>query len=169
MALAVGFAVAAVLGVSDALPSDILVALRPMERLTQEDQSIIIDNPPTGVARGIQLGLLGLLFGGVPAAILATALAARRRNRERGWSGDWGKVFFAGFVFQLSSLVFTAFLLLVLLWAAYDSEAQAKEVVSFGGPLLLSVVCGIWGLRSWRALQLDVQTPATITPYQRPG
>ena len=170
MALAVSVALAAIFGISDALPGEILVALRPVDERSEDRGVIIVGNSVTGAARGFQLGLLSLLLGGVPAAILGTALAARRPNRERRWSGTWGNVFLAGFVFQLSSVAFTAFLLVLLLWAAYDSAAHVEEVVSFAGPLLLGVVCGLWGLRSWRNLQLQVQqTPATIAPYEGGG
>ncbi len=99
MALVVGLAVAAVLGVADVLPGDVLRSLTPLApvaRNTQGLELIHIDGPTTGVARGIQLGLLGLLFGGIPAAILSTALARWRRHRERNWSGDWGNVFLVG-------------------------------------------------------------------------
>ena len=174
MALAVSGALAAILGISDILPGEVLVALKPVERVVHpsEDSGLIIhvDSPPTGVERGIQLGLVGLLLGGVPVAILGTALAARRSNRGRRWSRAWGSVFRAGFVFQLSSLVFTAFLLVLGLWLSYDASATAREILAFAGPLLFGVVCGLWGVRSWRVLQLQLQElPLTIAPHEGAG
>ena len=71
----------------------------------------------------------------------------------------------AGFVFQLSSLTYTAFLLVLLLWFAGDHAAHNEDVLSFGGPLLLSTVCSIWGLRAWRALQFEVhESQPRVTP-----
>lgn len=157
MVFAVGFAMTAVFGISDALPSEILAALRPVQQpVLKPDVIVIVHRPPTGVARGIQLGLLALLLGGVPAAIAARVLTGRRQGRERRWSGGWGSAFLAGFVFQLSSLMLTAFLLVLLLWLAWDHAAHAEDVLWFGGPLLLSSACSIWGLRWWRALQFQV-------------
>jgi hypothetical protein len=171
LALAVGFAVVTMLEAAEALPRDIPLAFRSAQRSTAAGDLIVhCSFVPTDVTRGVQLGLLGFLFGGVPAAIFGAVLSARRHTRENGWSGDWEKVFRAGFVFQLTSLALTAFLLVLLLGAAYDSAAPAKDVVPFVGPLLLSVLCGAWGLRSWRGLQLGVrQTMPTISVQERAG
>ena len=174
MALAVSCALAAILGVSDLLPGEVLKALTPVERveLPSEDGGfniIRVTPEATGVARGIGIGLLSLLLGGVPVAILGTALAARQSNRGR-WPRAWGNVFLAGFVFQLSSVVFTAFLLVLLPWLAHDTSATAWEMLAFAGPLLVGVVCGLWGVRSWRVLQLQLQElPLTIAPHEGAG
>jgi hypothetical protein len=168
MALAVSYAGAAILGVSDVLPGELQVALTPVERVEHPSEDgginiVRVDPAPTGVSAGIQLGLIGLLLGGVPVAIVGTVLAAS--NRGRRWSRTWGSVFLAGFVFQLSSVVFTAFLLILLLWLAY--EATAWEILAFAGPLLFGVVCGLWGVRSWRVLQHQLQElPLTIAPHE---
>ncbi len=173
MALAVSYAVAAILGISGILPAEVLVALKPVEQRIERASYwniVRVDPAATGVAAGINWGLLGLLLGGVPVAILGTALAARRSNRGRRWSRAWGNVFLAGFVFQLSSVVFTAFLLVLGLWLAYAVSATALEILAFAGPLLFGVVCGLWGVRSWRVLQLQLQElPLTIAPHEGAG
>jgi hypothetical protein len=70
----------------------------------------------------------------------------------------------------LSSVVFTAFLLVPLLWAAYDAAPDAQELVASGGLLLFGVACGLWGMRSWRVLQLQVrETALTIAPRHGGG
>jgi ABC-type glucose/galactose transport system permease subunit len=91
-----------------------------------------------------------LLFGGVPAAFLAGGLAAF--NRTTRWGSGWSNLFFAGLVFQLSSVAFTAFLLILVMWAWWTSTADVKDVVAFGGPLVFALLCGAWGIRSWRAV-----------------
>jgi hypothetical protein len=175
VALAVSYAVTAILGISDTLPGEVLGIFRPVEQPSEDARHIIIhvDGVPTGVEAGFQLGFLSLLLGGVPAAILGWALAARQSNRDRHWSGTWGNVFLAGFVFQLSSVVFTAFLLVLLLWAASDSALDTLEIVGLACIVLVflfAVVCGLWGLRSWRVLQLQVRVTAlTIAPRHGAG
>jgi hypothetical protein len=64
IALATGFAVTTVLDVSDTLPGDIFTTLTRDEPPRDSGQLLIVDGPPTGVARGIQLALLGLLLVG---------------------------------------------------------------------------------------------------------
>jgi hypothetical protein len=152
---------------SETLPAEILQATKALERTPPDGDLIIVCGPPTGVGRGIQFGLLGLLLGGVPAAIVGATLSALRRTRETGWSGSWEQVFLAGLIFQLNSLAFTALLLGVVLLAAYDAAAQLHEVVSFVVPMTLSLGCGVWGMRSWRTLQGAVdRTSATISLRQ---
>jgi hypothetical protein len=170
--LAIGFAVADIAGVSEALPDEILVAFRPVERSSREGELIqICGFGPTGVASGIQLVVLSLLFGGLPLAVLAAVLPALQRTNRNRWSGGWDRLFLAGFVFQLSSLMITALIFVVVAWTAYEAEAPAAEIleiVPFLGFLLLTVLCGIWGVRSWRELQgAAEQTPVTISPRQR--
>ena len=152
IAVLVGFAAAAFVGISEALPTEVGTSLLPVRTDAHPGGFVIIDLPPSGVARGIQIGLLCLVLGGLPAAILAAALAKRPR-----WSAGWGTVFRAGLVFQLSSLALTAVILTMLLWAALVGDAETREVVSFGGPLVLSIGCGAWGLHSWRSLEFRVR------------
>ena len=46
-------------------------------------------------------------------------------------------------------------------------ELARAEIVAFTGPLLFGVVCGLWGVRSWRVLQFDVQEMAmTIASHE---
>jgi hypothetical protein len=174
MAVAVGLVVVAVLVVSDALPSEIVAALKPVERRTSASDEtgglviVHVDGVPTGVARGIQWGLLALFVGGVPAAIVAAALL-RWPSREAQWSQTWGTAFLAGFVFQLGSVVLTTFLLALILWAAYDLASEGPELILPAGLLLVAVATGIWGLRSWRILQLQVEPTPSMIPLGGPA
>ncbi len=167
IALATGFAVTTVLGVSDLLPEDILTTLTRHEPRRESGELIIIgDGPPTGVARGIQLGLIGLLLGGVPAAMLSAALVAFGRKSRQSWSGGWANVFLAGFVFQLSSLGFSTLLTVLLLFYARDDGFSA--IRSHLGFLGVSLLSGAAGMRFWRELQGSVHDePVRITPFQR--
>lgn len=168
LALAVGFALAAILDASDVLPGEIATVLTRADESRPEGMLTHCLCPPTGVARGIQLGLLMLLLGGLPAAIVACVLARPRSQHERRWSDGWGNVFLGGLVFQLSSVAFTAFVLFLLGWAALESAVHAEEVFSYGSVLVMSLVCGIPGLRAWRVLQFEVDEPLTsISVYLR--
>ena len=153
--LAASWFIAAVLSVSDVLQHDVSIALRPVER-AHEGMFMIVCGPPTGVAAGIQLGLAGLLFGGVPAALVAAGVTVFRRRHT--WSGAWENVFFAAFLFQLSSMALTLLLLVPVILFGYSTTDAA-----FGGMLRLSVLCNFWGLWLWRRLQLSVtEAPSTI-------
>jgi hypothetical protein len=164
LALGVGFAVAATLLASETLTCEIRHALTTLDKSAPSGDLIIVCGPPTGVGRGIQFGLLALLLGCMPAAILTAAFSAHRRTREKTWSAGWDEVFFAGLVFQLNSVAFTALLLVAILLAAHEAGAQADDVVSFAVPMTLSLGCGVWGVRSWRTLQGAVeQTSAMIS------
>ncbi len=54
--------------------------------------------------------------------MLSAALVAFGRKLRKPWSGGWANVLLAGFVFQLSSLGFTALLLGLLLLYARDFQ-----------------------------------------------
>ena len=120
-----------------------------------------VDTQPSGVGRGVQIGLACLFVGGAPAAMVAAALAKLGSRRGDGWKDDWDPVFFAGLIFQLSSLAFTGFLLATLLWAALSVSDGIPDAAPFGGVLLVSVLCGAWGVHSWRTLQLQVRRAST--------
>jgi hypothetical protein len=168
MALAVGFSVTAILRSADALPTEIIAALMSVEEPDPSGSFItIVDGAPTGVARGIQFGLFALVLGCVPAASLGAFL--RWYSRRTSWPRAWENAFLAGLVFQLSSLVFTAFLLVLLVWAAYDSGAQAEEVVWPVGLLFVGVLCGVWGVGSWRFLELQVPQAGSTIGINRPA
>lgn len=160
MGAAVVVAITGLLGARETLPSNIRTAWLSVERDSQFDVVGCIFGPPTGAARGIQIVLLCLLFGGPPSAGAAAFL---RRARSWTWTGPWANVFLAGFVFQLSSLAFTAFLLIVLLAIAPAPWSTDRfDVLLTGEALVLSIVCSIWGLRWWRALQLQVPHEDTV-------
>ena len=115
------------------------------------------------------MGLIGLLLGGVPAAMLSAALVAFGRKSRQRWSGGWANVFLAGFVFQLGSLGFTTLLLMLLLF--YARDGGLSTILSYGGGFLgVSLLSGAAGLRFWRELQVGVHDePVRIAPFQRAG
>jgi hypothetical protein len=166
--LAVGFAIVRVVDVSQPLPGDIRSALIPTERDDQLDLIHVDSFGLTGFVRGVQLAIFSFIFGGVPAAVFAVSLAAWRRIRNKAWSGNWENVFRAGFVFQVGSLLVTSLSFIGLVWAAYEGSASRSELLTIGGPLFLMVAGGIWGIRSWRALQGAVEPASTtVSLHQR--
>jgi hypothetical protein len=173
LALAVGVAIVSVLGVADALLTDIASVLGHRDLSASSNEFLILCSPPSDVGRGMALGLLALLFGGPPAAIVGTALAARQRTGRRERSEDWGAVLSGGFVFQLGSSMSTAFvLLLALAVAAEDVFVFGGRIVvdaaAFAGTLVLALAWSLWGLRSWCELQWTIpQAPTTILPRGR--
>ena len=163
LSLAAGFTIAALFERSGPLASDVRAVLtQPAEqREAGGDRGDLVlvhdrDVPPSGVWRGIQFGLLGLLLGGVPAACLAGALRWKITGTE-SFAG-WGSLFFAGFVFQLSSFALATFLLGLVIWATCGSADG--EVRKFAALLLVGVLSGGWGLRSWRVLQHQAEATA---------
>jgi len=161
MAFAVGLAVVAIVAVSRTLPAAIATGLAATAPAQDSGWLIIVHGPPTGVFRGVQLSLLCLLLGGVPAAILATVLGAWAGPLGRRWSAGWWNVFLGGFVFQLSNLVLSVFLLLVLYLTAPVSMTSV-DFLSIATPLSLNVVCSLWGLRLWRRLQAATCVAPTV-------
>ena len=161
VAFAVGFAMVAIVAVSGTLPAAIATGLTTTAPAHDSGWLIIVHSSPTGVLRGVQLSLLFLLLGGVPAAILATVLGAWPGLFGLRWSAGWWNVFLGGFVFQLSNLVLSLFLLLVLYLTAPVSMTSA-DFLLIAGPLILNVVCSLWGLRMWRRLQAATYDAPTV-------
>jgi hypothetical protein len=162
LALAAYLSVAAILGISDDLRVDVLSALKPVQTSAVLGMHIVIvDGSPDGVARGMQFGLLALLLGGVPIAIVGRVLAARWTSSDTPLSEDWRGVFLAGLIFQLNSVGLAVFLLVLLLWAMYDAVAYAEDVLWYGGALLAIAASGVWGLPAWRRLQGAAKPAAT--------
>ena len=163
VSLAAGVTVTTLVGVSDSVVRDTLTTLTRQEPPKKSTGDLVIVlRQPTGVGRGMQLALFGLLVGGVPAAILSATLVAFRRKSRRPWAGQWGNVFLAGLVFQLSSLGLTTILVVLLVWYAVDSSATAADVLPFGAFLGLSVLCGAAAVRFWRELQDSVHDGARV-------
>jgi hypothetical protein len=161
MGVAVAVAVAAMLGVTETLPSNVLLALTAVEEDTREGFMIVCTWRVPDTVQGMRFVLLGLLLGGVPAAILAALLRRTRANGQ--WSAEWGNVFRAGFVFQLNSLMLTTCVFCLVFVSAYSFADDRLALVATGEALLVSIACSIWGLRSWRALHLQVrELPMTL-------
>ena len=114
--------------------------------------------PPTGVARGIQLGLIALLFGGVPAAIVGWVLAARSSTRARPWSRAWGNAFLAGLVFPVEQPGTHRGPSRSAPLGRHTRATSARgRFCESTAPLLVWNLCGLWGLRCWRVLQHQAQ------------
>jgi hypothetical protein len=114
---------------------------------------VIVHGPPTGAARGIQIAILTILLGGVPAAILALVLGRRVDTHHHSWPAAWSQLFLAGFVFQLSNLLFSSlFFVVFALDVGLGTELDWQSVI-FTGVFLANVVCSAAALRSWRVLR----------------
>jgi len=163
LALAVGLTVAVITDHADRLRADVSSVLKAMETPVTADpyRFVEIHHPPQGVARGIQFGLLALLLGGVPMAVAGRVLL-RYGYRDRFGAAAWSGVFQAGLIFQLSSLGLSACLMGVLVWAAIESAADARELMPNAGPLLLIAGCSAWGAPAWRRLRDAVQ-PTSVS------
>jgi hypothetical protein len=159
-----GLAVAAVsgavafLGVSDVLPGDIAIALTPAvpARSPNGFDFMIVDGPPTGALRVVQVMLLGLLIGGIPSALTGRLLAARTERARAEWTSVWSGVFVAGFVFQLSSLVITAAMFLWIVGTLVEWWHWSTEATVVGLVLSCSIASSAFALRSWRVLLVSV-------------
>ena len=158
MAAAVAMAMAAVVDVSRTLPDDIVTTLIRQGPDPERNSLIIVCGSPTGAARGIQSGLIALLIGGAPAAMLATSLAAFSRRARHRWSATWAPLFLAGFAFQASSMAFSA----LLLTLAFLVDMVRGESLLF----LVNVVGGGIGLRCWLALRRNIREE-TLTVFAR--
>lgn len=156
----------AFLQTADTLAQDIRVTLTPVAASTTGRQLLvdeavddggldlmIVCGPPTGAARAVQLVLLIVLLGGIPASIVGRVMIARFSGASQ--QADLSGLFLAGFVFQLSNLVLTAFLLFGLTIAATDSFVEFEELLTWGVALALNILCGVPGLKSWHKLRLS--------------
>src|SRR5262245_51584535 len=121
---------AAILNSSDALPREIGIALRPIERLSAACCDLIIVDGPTVAGQGFQIGFVVFLLGGIPAAIASIVLAARTRRGRTRWREEWSQVFQAGFVFQACSFLcgFVLSALLLLAWALTAERSEERRV-----------------------------------------
>jgi hypothetical protein len=164
LALAVGLTVAAITGHEDRLRSDVSSVLKAIERPVAADTHLFVEihGRPQGVPRGIQFGLLALVLGGVPMAVIGRALL-RYSNPDRFVAAAWSGVFQAGLIFQLSSIGLSAFLVGVLVWAAIESADAAAELMPIAGPLSLIAGCGAWGASAWRGLRDAVQPASSVS------
>lgn len=156
IALAVGVAAASLLDVADVLPGHVATALRPLEPPASPPEGGITlchdcGVAPVGVARGMQVVLLLLLAGGLPAAVAAGLLAVSAGSQR--WSAGWEPVFRAGFLFQLNSVALSALLLALVVWGGWSFAEERQYLVPWGSWLLLSIVAGVPGLKAWRILQ----------------
>jgi hypothetical protein len=162
-AMGVAAAADAFLSGAESLAAAVRIALPhvPPPDTTGGIDLIHICFPYSDLIRGKQIALLALLVGGVPAAMIGAGLEAGVR---RPWSGAWATAFLAGLIFQVNSLVFTVFLLFLVAVPTTIFAPLAVAVATAGGILCL-IACNIWGLHSWRALQLAArETPPRVTP-----
>lgn len=168
VAIFVGFMITAMFDAVDPLRTDIALALTPIQRASLDAfNMMIVDDPPTGAARGMQLALFGVLIGGLPAALISVALAVATRRAEAYWHPGWGAIFQAALVFQLSSLIVSVLLFLLVTVATPLTDLRGVFSVAgvLGLALLVHAICAAFGVRSWRALQAATspEAPPRIT------
>ena len=168
LALVTGVTVAALTGQAERLRADVASVMKPIERAVRSDSLFVhIDTPPAGVARGMQLGLLTLLLGGVPVAIAGRVLL-RYSGGNRFAAESWSNVFHAGLVFQLSSVGLSAFFAGVLVWAGIDASAEPGEtMLPDAGALMVIAGCGAWAVPAWRRLRSAAEATHRLSVVSR--
>lgn len=165
VAISVGLMIFGMFDAVDPLRTDIALALTPIERERLDAFNMtIVDGPPTGAARGIQLALFGVLIGGVPAALISVGLAVATRRVEGHWRPAWAGIFQGALIFQTFSLIVSVFLFLLIIVTAplVDLGEAMSAVGGLALALLVSAICAAFGIRSWRALQ--AATPPELPP-----
>jgi hypothetical protein len=116
---------------------------------------------PDGTAWAIGLAVVALVVVGLPMAALGLLLSAITSRQEYGWPADWGYVFRAAFVVQVSSVVVIApVCLAVALSATLGGDAWETMVamVLAGG-----LVAGVFAVRSWHRLMNSVVPDAPLS------
>ncbi len=110
--------------------------------------------PESDSLLGAAVVVAGVLVGGTPLALIALALAARTRQVSIHWGSRWAAVFKTGFVVQVSSVIVTGLVALMMIVASEGSLVA-------GAFFLVNGVCSAFGVRAWRGLQAAVvQTPS---------
>ena len=158
LAVCVGVAAEALFGAVDAIAAGARIALtsQPPPRDSAGGMALThVCFVPSDLIRGQQIALLAFLLGGVPAALVGSALDITTRRGRTHWRGSWSAFFHAAFVFQLCSAGLTslAFLLAVPFVALDPAPMATARAAVFG----VALACSIRGLRSWRALQMSVR------------
>jgi hypothetical protein len=125
-----------------------------LQRSPLEDHSrgfliVHVDGPCDGACGVVQKAALGLLFMGIPLAVIAVILG--RQMHDPAWNRKWGSFFQAGFVLNLGALLFL--LPLLALFAIADplmsGAITRKGVTAF---LIADFLCCAFALRAWRRL-----------------
>jgi hypothetical protein len=119
--------------------------------------------PLDDVERGMQLALITLFFGGIPAAVTALGVAAVSERRRCQWSAGWSGALQAGFIFQVGSLVVT-----LPIFSAYAIggllHGSTPDVVGRGAFVGSTLVASLLAIPYWLALRnAAVQQPIRIT------
>ena len=143
-------------GVVDPLSDDIATTLRQVlanEWTEKTGMNLPTHHPARGTDGSRFIGaavvLLGVLVGGIPLALIALALAGRTRQVSIRWGSRWAAVFKTGFVVQVSSVIVTGLVALMMIVVGEGSLVA-------GAFFLVNGACGAFGVRAWRALQTAV-------------
>lgn len=150
------------LDVADTLPLEIERALRAPAPAPEADRGVeilIVHEPPRGALKVVQLMLLALLLGGIPAALVAIGLRRIGNGGLRRRGANWAWVFSMGFTFQASSALVTLLLLggisAEVLWAPLSAREFLVFALAFVTPCLFSVGCSALVLPVWQSLRAD--------------
>jgi len=123
---------------------------------------------PDGAVWAIGLAIVALVVGGIPLAPLGLLLSAITARRQYHWPREWGRVFHAAFIVQVSSVVATAPICLAFVLSALsggDAWDKTVAIVLSGG-----LVAGCFAVRSWHQLTHSVMpdVPLSIYTIERP-
>jgi hypothetical protein len=183
LALGAAAAVGAFAATADLLPGEVAQVLRyARDRPTSLPRGgvdsdgfevVIVDGPPTGAGRAVQVLLMGTVAGVLPAALVGGALATRARRQRSSWPADWSHLLLGGWAFQLAGLVLSLLLLplfvvAVALRYTEAGSADHKSIV-MAAMLLLNSLGAVCGLRSWRELLrgVAVARPPSVVDVPR--
>lgn len=109
---------------------------------------IVHGRAPNDAERGAQLALSTLIFGGIPAALVAIGCASARGTTRSSWDTRWHTSFLLGLVFQAYNL---ALLVIPMLVAVVFEPLHSLTRTTF---LVASVTGSVVALPLWRGLQL---------------
>jgi hypothetical protein len=140
---------------TDSLGAGVSVALAPRPPAPPLLGGIMMmtDGPLTGTARGIQVAVLMLLLGGVPAALVGSLAAGYRRLRSGPRSDAFLNMYWLGLMFQLSSAGATSLVVAGILVSFGLEPMMFPDAWPLVGVPAAALGCCAWGVRCWFTLQ----------------
>ena len=123
---------------------------------------------PDGAVWAIGLAIVALVVGGIPLAPLGLLLSAISARQQYQWPREWGPVFHAAFIVQVSSVVATSPMCLAFVFSAVsggDAWDRIAAIALSGG-----LVAACFAVRSWHRLTHSVMpnVPLSISTIERP-
>jgi hypothetical protein len=163
VALAVGITAATTLGADDALRNEIAARLKPIDR-EPRGLDLLVDGAPGDAVEGVQIAVLFLVLGGFITTIAGASLATWHRRRDIYPSERWAQALYAAFVFQscaLAAAISVCALVAIALSEFGDYSFVASMIALV---LILNLACNVFGVASWRTLQLAGSRMSPLVP-----